>query len=225
MTALEMQTAFEIETGIIDSTVKPLSSDIFYWINRAIEKFVKTRYDGNNYKREAFEQNQKRIDDLRTLITESSIVTTTGTIKPNSYIALLPTGYTFAIAEEVDITFINSLGASTTKHQGVTEITSERYIEEIRNPFSEHNLHYEYAKPLRLFYDTSVELISDGGYSIPLYRLRYIKQPTIVALPSTNSDLPLHTHAEIIKIAVSMYLENTKNNRYSTYANEVNTVE
>ena len=33
-----------------------------------LDKFIKTRYSGINFKRKGFEQDKKRIDDLRTLI-------------------------------------------------------------------------------------------------------------------------------------------------------------
>jgi hypothetical protein len=218
MTILEMQIAFELEVGVIDNTIKPLSSDIMYWLNRAIEKFIKTRYS-------QFEKNQKRIDDLRSLVTEIAISTNAGTLKPNSYIATIPVNYMFTLGEECLITYTDIANVVKNKRVGVTETTVDRYRDEIDNPFSEHILHYEWARPLRLFSGSVIELISDGEYSVPAYYLRYLKKPTIVNLPSTNCDLPEHTHSEIIKLAVEMYLENTKNNRYTTYSNEVNTME
>jgi hypothetical protein len=218
MTILEMQTAFELEVGIIDSTVKPLSSDILYWLNRGIEKFVKTRY----YE---FEKNQKRIDDLRTLVTEIAITTTTGTSKPNSHIATLPGNYLFTLGEEANITYTDINNTVITKRVGVTETTVDRYRDDIDNPFSEHILHYEWARPLRLFSGNTIEIISNGEYSVPTFYLRYLKKPSIVDLPSSNCDLPEHTHSEIIKLTVGMFLENTKNNRYQSYSNEINTME
>jgi len=69
------------------------------WINNSIKKFTKTRYSGINPKREAFEQTQKRIDDLRTLVVEETLVCDTGTIKPNSYIAdLTDLSFTYWLA-------------------------------------------------------------------------------------------------------------------------------
>ena len=215
MTNLQMQTAFEIEAKFIDSRLKPLSSDTFYWINRAIEKFVKTRYSGNNPKQESFEQTQKRIDDLRTLIEEVTIGTSAGTYKPNSYIALLPTDYMYTVGEEVQISY-----NSTLIRTGVVEITVDRYSAEIDNPFSEFNMHYGKAKPLRMFYNTYIELISDGTYTIPNFYLRYISIPQVVSL-TNNCNLPAPTHPEIIKLAVAMYIENTKDPRYQTIQNEI----
>ncbi|MBQ7819890.1 MAG: hypothetical protein IJ341_10065 [Bacteroidales bacterium] len=69
MTYIELQAAFELEINKIDANLeKPKSVDIEYWLNRGLEKFYKTRYAGINQKGLGFEQDQKRIDDLRTLV-------------------------------------------------------------------------------------------------------------------------------------------------------------
>ena len=69
------------------------TEELDYWLNRAIRSLVKTKYKGSSSARgEAFEQNQKRTDDLRTLVEETTIITSNGdsTEKPNSYQANLP---------------------------------------------------------------------------------------------------------------------------------------
>ena len=69
MKYIELQSAFELEIAKLDDNLsKPQSTDTEYWLNRGLEKFYKTRYSGINYKNTGFEQNQKRIDDLRTLV-------------------------------------------------------------------------------------------------------------------------------------------------------------
>lgn len=69
MTHVELQAAFELEINQIDANLeKPKSIDIEYWLNRGLEKFYKTRYTGVNNRGLGFEQDQKRIDDLRTLV-------------------------------------------------------------------------------------------------------------------------------------------------------------
>ena len=224
MTARDMQIAFEMEANIQDPSNKPSSYEIFYWINRAVETFVKTRWDGNNPKQEGFEQTQKRIDDLRTLVKEVSISTNSGTVKPNSYTATLPNDYLFTLGEEVTISYTKN-GSTITSREGITETSVDKYTDDLINPFSEHILHNDWARPLRLFKSTVVELISDGTYTIPTYYLRYLAKPTVVALPSTSCDLPDQTHYEIVKTATKMYLETVKDPRYQTYNNEIVTME
>jgi hypothetical protein len=212
------------QSGLIaEESDMPGSDIIFYWINKSIEKFVKTRYSGLNTKEESFEQTQKRTNDLRTLVTEVTLSTSISSIKPNSYQSTLPIDYLITVGEEVDIQFIKN-SISTIVREGIKSTTSDQYREEIDNPLSEHVLQYNEARPLRLYQGNIVLLISDGNYSIPTYYLRYIKNPAIVSL-TVNCDLTNETHYEIVKSAVLMYLEHTVNNRYSTYSNEVNTME
>lgn len=178
MTIQEFHRAIKLKLDKSDSLDYPsfLPEEIDYWLNQAVITYSKTRYSGLNVKRESFEQTQKRTDDLRTLVREVSITTTTGTVKPNSHIAQLPSDYWFTLGEEVTISYtLNSV--VTTKRQGITELSIDRYRDYIDNPFGNHILHYYECRPIRLFYDDSVELISDGQYTIPNYYLRYLKAP------------------------------------------------
>ncbi len=224
MTAREMQISFEIESNLEDPTKKPTTIEIFYWINKAIEKFIKTRYSGVNFKGESFEQTQKRIDDLRTLVKELTLTPTTTGSKPNSVVFTLPNDYLFTVGEEVAIEYVKN-NVTYTSREGITEITNDRYRQEIDNHFSEFRLYSNWARPLRLFYGSYVELVSDGQYNITNYYITYISKPTVVTLPSISCNLPDQTHSEIIKLAVSMFLENIKDPRYQTYLNEINTME
>ena len=207
--------------------------EIDFWINMAIRRFGKTRYGGISSKGTSFEQTQKRIDDLRTLIKvysdPSGIAGSIDSTK--GYTFQLPIegselgdeDYWFALAEEVTIT----VDAVETK-VGVIESTLDEYRFRVDDPFSEHILHYGSAKPIRLFHGNSVELISDGNYTVDDYHLTYLRKPVDVDISAetpVDCDLPEHTHDEIVKLAVNMMLENIEQPRYQTHMNEVNTME
>lgn len=249
--------------------------EIDYWLNNSIRKFGKTRYGGMNVKSTSFEETQKRIDDLRTLIENVTVaaVSSTASDYPNGYRWDLPSDYWFALAEEANITV-----SATTTRVGIVECTIDEYRQRLDDPYSEHKLHYTLAKPLRLFNGNTVELISDGNYTVDDYYLTYFKKPqevdvanvasgsivagttygvyntdgsyvtynsinyysgsTFIGLSGTTTytesgtstvntscNLPEHTHDEIVKLAVSMMLENIEQPRYQTYQNEVNTIE
>jgi hypothetical protein len=201
--------------------------EIDFWLNMAIRKFVKTRYSGLNSKKQGFEQSQKRMDDLRTLVASDVIASITlgGGSYPNSRLHLLPSDYWFALQEEAAL-YITSTGA--TPRVGILECTIDEYRQKIDDPFSEHKLHYGTAKPLRIFKDDYVELITDGNYSTTTYYLTYLKSPaTVDNVPAgtTDCDLPEHTHDEVVKLAANMMLENIEQPRYQTHMNEVNTME
>ena len=65
MKGVDILAAFELEINKINNTLeKPLTDDSLYWINQAIMKFVKDRFNGNAPKRTSYEQNEKRTRDL-----------------------------------------------------------------------------------------------------------------------------------------------------------------
>jgi len=207
--------------------------EIDFWLNEAIKKFGRTRYSGVNAKGTSFEQTQKRIDDLRTLVkVYSDTSSVTGSIDAtNGYTFQLPVfgsgvgdaDYWFTLAEEVNI-----IVDAVETRVGITESTMDEYRAKVDDPFSEHILHYATAKPLRLFHGDSVELISDGNYTVDDYHLTYLKVPaTVDNVPegTTDCDLPEHTHEEIVNMAVSMMLENIEQPRYKTHMNELATME
>lgn len=223
MTTREMQISFMRELIAIDPKFEypntPGSDHILYFLNTAIERFVKTRYSGFNNKVKGFEETQKRIDDLRNLVTEVTISTSASLVKPNSYIATLPVDYLFTLSEECSINYNNIV-----TREGITETTADRYRDEIDNPFSEHVYHNGWARPLRLFYGTTVELVSDGTYTIPTLYLRYLRVPASISF-TVDCDLAAHTHAEIVKIAIDLFLNNQASARIKTLPTDIIPVE
>ena len=222
MTPREMKSAFELEVNKYDSELMLESHVIFYWLNESQNRFVKTRYSGNNSKQEGFEQSQKRIDDLRTLVVETGIQTVGGGYndKYTSHVAILPTDYIITVGEEALIEF-GLPGASTMKRVEVYPITADQYSKEFNNPFGKHKMHYENAIPLRLTKGNIVELITDGTYIVSEYFLRYIKQPLKIQLNGRNCELPEHTHTEIVTNAVNLALENLGDQRYQPNKAEI----
>lgn len=67
-------TAFETEINKIDDVAtKPLTADSFYWLDQAISKFIKTRFNGSAPKFTSYEQNEKRTRDLHNLYVRKKI--------------------------------------------------------------------------------------------------------------------------------------------------------
>ncbi len=204
--------------------------EIDFWLNNAIRKFIKSRYGGTNPKGTSFEQTQKRIDDLRTLVEYESLslglgIDGTGVgAYPNSWSFDIPDDYMFSLEETCTI----DIGGGDTIVTGITECTIDEHQVKLDDPFSEHKLHYNTAKPLRFFINDRIDLVDDGNYDTTYLHLTYLKHPaTVDNIPAgtTDCDLPEHTHDEIVKLAVSMMLENVEQPRYQTYQNEVNTIE
>ena len=237
MNISEMHQFFKLELDKTAALSLPSfePEEIDYWLNMAIRRFVKNHFTGtaNGF---GFEQNIKRLEDLKTLIVEAiytsaNIATTLDdpAIRENSHVVDLsdiePYRW-FMLQDEAEITYTSLTGAVEVKLQGVTQCTLDTYRSHIDDPYSEHRLHYECAKPLRLLINSNVELVEDGNYEVTGYRLRFLRAPAIVSLDlAEDTDLPEHTHDEIVKNAASMALENIEAPRYQTHQYELNKVE
>jgi hypothetical protein len=56
---------FEREINMIDNAVeKPSTDDSLFWLNQAVGKFIKERFNGDFIHRTSYEQNEKRRTDL-----------------------------------------------------------------------------------------------------------------------------------------------------------------
>ena len=248
MTAREMQQAFEMELNVLyGDKFKPTSDTTLYWLNQAVLKFVKTRYSGTNAKVAAFEQNQKRIDDLRTLVARQSYNWEnglSGSPAINIYTVILPDDYMFQIGTTVGIQpnvlvdgkknphshcwQKDDSGKYIVRNTDAIEVTHDTLDRELENSLSEMNIHYCSAKPLKLISGNQILFYTDKYYQLASVQLQYIKMPKAITLdqPFVNyTQLPEHTHLEIVKLAVQMYLESIADQRYTSYSNEVNTME
>ena len=233
MKYIDLQTSFELEVDKLDSNLdKPLTSDTEYWLMAGLDKFIKTRYSGINFKRKGFEQDQKRADDLRTLVTTKNY---NFTVYPEEYSVELPEDYMLTLGETAVI-FSNTTcwpvgpsGMPRTKNTDVLEATIENIDRQRQNTLSEYRLHGTSARPLRLIKGNNVYLYTDGNYSIKNYVLTYLRTPKRISLTldpfAEYTDMPAHTHLEIVKLAAELYLENKANPRYQSYINEVSTME
>lgn len=239
MTISEMHLAVKLgldkTEGLTYAAFEP--EEIDFWLNEAIDRFIKVRYSGTNPKRESFEQSQKRVDDLRSLVKEVVLSPTvspatessggyTISFKPNSYHVDeddLPADYMFFLNDEVSISFTHPVtGVVTTLRTYPVVCTSDTYSTKINDPYSEHILHLGTARPLRLFSEKGIELVTDGQYTITDYFFKYLRKPTTVSIgTATDCDLPEHTHREIVLLAVKILTENIESPRYQTESVEI----
>lgn len=242
MSPRELQIEVERRLQLINpelSLAGKLPSDtIISFINEAIDKFWKTRYSGLNFKQRGFEQDQKRTDDLRTLVTKhtykdidiSKVNQEEYTVTlPDDYVILL--GDTAGIAPADGVTNncweMDALGNYKIKYSDTIEGTIETVDRIKENSLSEYRLKYTKAKPIRLIQDNTITLYTDGNYKVAEYTIKYLKKPSKVDLKANPTDeytdLPSHTHIEIVKLAVQLILATLPN--YNVYSNEVNSME
>lgn len=242
MSPRNMQIEFERRLQLMDPNLvikEKLTSDtIISFINEAIDKFYKTRYSGINFKAQGFEQTQKRIDDLRTLIKNKKY--TEGSINKsdrNSYSVELPEDYVLLLGDTAGIQpsnlnecwETNERGEYIIKYTDTLESTIETLNRQLGNSLSEHKLKYCQARPLKLIQDNNVILYTDGNYKISEYQITYLAKPSKIDSSNiTNleyTDLPEHTHMEIVKMAIQIYLATKPMQHYNAYSNEIASME
>lgn len=242
MSPRELQIEVERRLQLINpelSLAGKLPSDtIMSFINEAIDKFWKTRYSGLNFKQRGFEQDQKRTDDLRTLVTKHTYKDTDITkVNQEEYTVTLPDDYVILLGDTAGISpadgVINNcwekdaLGNYKIKYSDTIEGTIETVDRIKENSLSEYRLKYTKAKPIRLIQDNTITLYTDGNYKVAEYTIEYLKKPSKVDLKTNPTDeytdLPSHTHMEVVKLAVQLILATLPN--YNVYSNEVNSME
>lgn len=213
------------------------SDTIMSFINEAVDKFWKTRYSGINFKQKGFEQDQKRTDDLRTLVTKHTYKDDITKVNQETYTVTLPDDYVILLGDTSGITpadgVINdcwekdSQGSYKVKYSDTIEGTIETVDRIKENSLSEYHLKYTIAKPIKLIHDNTITLYTDGKYKVAEYTIEYLKRPSKITLTNKPTeeytDLPAHTHTEIVKMAVQLILGTLPN--YNVYSNEINTME
>lgn len=242
MSPRELQIEVERRLQLINpelSLAGKLPSDtIISFINEAIDKFWKTRYSGLNYKQRGFEQDQKRTDDLRTLVTKHTYKDTDiSKINQVEYTVTLPDDYVILLGDTAGISPVDgvinncwekdALGNYKIKYSDTIEGTIETVDRIKENSLSEYHLKYTKAKPIRLIQDNTITLYTDGQYKVSEYTIEYLKKPSKVGLKTNPTDeytdLPSHTHMEVVKLAVQLILATLPN--YNVYSNEINSME
>lgn len=231
MKYIDILEQYETEIGVINDTIKPLVEDSLFWINQAIQKFVKTRFNSDFVHKTSYEQNEKRRNDLINLYktekyTDSQLDFDDNNPKYNKYIVeSYPSDFLFSLNEDVIITNNKDENPYSTS---IFECTSDSFMYRVTNSLTDFHYKYGEARPLRVCTDKGCYLLTDKNYKIKEYVLGYLRTPKKITLSNPfeeYTDFDDITIPEIIKIAAQMYLENTGNPRYKSITQEVMTQE
>ena len=223
--------SFEREINKLDDTIeKPSTDDSLYWLNQAVSKFIKTRFNGSAPHFTSYEQNEKRTIDLSKLICSKEYTDFTITTNTNyeSYTIAYPQDFLFTLNEDVNIASKDTNNPYN-MDTCVFECTSDSFMYRVNNSLTDFHYRHHRARPLRVRTDNGVSLLTDGNYKISKYTLGYLRKPTEITLDNPlneYTDFPDIIIPEIVKIAAEMYIENKNiQQRYQTLVNEVNTQE
>lgn len=239
MTNLDILMGFELEINKIDDTLnKPLTSDSLYWLNQAVSKFVKTRFNGNAPHYTSYEQTEKRTNDLINLYSTVDFDKfTIDSSNPNydSYEVSYKDEkfnqkpFMFALNEDV---IISDNQNNNLMNTCVFECTADSFMYRVNNSLTDFHYKHNKARPLRVKTTNGCKLLTDKNYKISKYTLGYLRVPNKISLEENYgkeeySEFPEIVLPEIIKIAAQMYIESQipQQQRYQTINNEVNTQE
>lgn len=231
MRYIDILAAFETEINKINDVVnKPATDDSLFWLNQAVAKFIKQRFDGDSINNLGYEQTEKRREDLIKLFKQYSFSGEQleySNLQPNydEYYIKYPDDFLYALNEDVVIS--DKLG----KHlmdTCVFECTQDSFMYRINNSLTDFHYRFHRARPLRIRDSKGCKLLTDKNYKIHEYTLGYLKKPTEITLDNPYAEYTDFIDVvlfEIIKIAAQMYVENQAEERYETITNEVLTQE
>lgn len=165
------------------------TTDLLYYLNKAQNQLIKEKV-------QVFEQTQYITDELRTLLKEEDLMTTT---LSDRIVADLPSDYNILIKHKV--TTVGDCGTKTVP--GVL-VQNDDIYQLLKDPFwkpiAEEPLYYVFGN--QIVYENP-----DSSFNISNVNISYIKQEqqinvsTVDDISDTDSELPEFVHDEIINIA------------------------
>lgn len=231
MKYIDILANFEREIGLLDNSVdKPSTDDSLFWLNQAVAKFYKQRFNGDFVHDTSYEQTEKRREDLINLyksIKYSKDDMTIDQSEPSydSFKVIYPKDFQFALNEDVIISDKNGEHKMNTC---MFECTSDSFMYRVNNSLTDFHYRFHRARPLRVRLKDGCLLLTDKQYDVDTYVLGYLRKPKEITLDNPfdeYDDFQDIIIPEIIKIAAQMYLENKKDERYKTITQEVVTQE
>ena len=229
MRCIDLIAAFELEINKLDNALeKPVTDDSIYWINQAMMKFVKERFNGNAPHYTSYEQTEKRTKDLINLLRESIMTTPEpDTTHPSydSYEYNYPEDMLYVLNEDI---IISDNEGNNPLDVCVFECTADSFMYRVMNKLTDFHYRFKRARPLRVKTKDGFRLLTDKNYKINQYTLGYLKVPEEITNtdPYTEyKDFDDYIWSQIINIAAQMYVENQSDPRYKTLTNEVLTQE
>jgi len=179
---------------------EPEEKDIF--LNFALNEYVKDRHT-------EFEVNEKRREDIRTLISSATGSTSTVT---------LPSDFLFALSLK-GLFQVVSCGVPVNQEHFIRPFQHDDINKVANDPFNKPtNTH-----PVYVSTSTGYDVRSDNA---PVsWSLTYLKIPLAIDgtnNPTVSSDLPDYTHEEIVNLAIRKILATLdKQQSYSLQTNEI----
>jgi len=233
MVNIEMQYEFtkliqEMDESF-ESIKRPTSETIFRMLNYAIDRYIKEKYLSGPTMKQNVQEIQYRSDDLRNLIVRDKPLpmTTPGSTVYDASRFALPSDYMFYMRSDSQILKVYP-GANdpSLPDFDIPEWTPNRVADysEIDKIVTTPTNKPILRKPVAIFETEDVLSIFVDRYTT-LYAciLTYLRKPKLLVLDkryddleTTECELAAHTHEEIVKLAVDMYIDKYKTHLTTT---------
>ena len=186
--------------------------EIDWALNGAQDIFIKNKAQPRNYNGQGFEFNKRLTEDLRTLVVEREILTTSVFTDGISYVCSIPSNYMFFVSAEALISkedCVDKIGKIyIVQHDDRAE----------QSPFDRSS--FEWREVNTRMYEDKFRLFTDGTFTVGELQLNYLRHPAYIhaagnfrggsyTLPGSvtltgfqDCELPEHTHREITDLAV-----------------------
>ena len=229
MTSLEMHIDFRVKINEVNSNKnKRFTPEEIDWIlNDQVDEFVETRSTPkSNNKNEGFEETQKRLDDIRTVIKEATTdgdkVTTydlvaliIGEFDKGKTITLPSTGdyvYRKLVSDTSDTTTTCSIHAKVPNRLFSTAIIANALKDEFHTSHAESPISELVGTTLRVY---------ENDFTVDNIAIFYVYEYPRIVYSSVDCVLPVHTHREIVDMAVSKVNAELNMGNYEKYLNEI----
>lgn len=202
---------------IFEAIKRPSSETIFRMLNYATDRYIKEKYLSGPSMKANIQEIQYRSDDLRNLISLNYITsprTPAAKIYDEELTIDLPTDYMFYMRSDSKIL------RSVTPAMSAPEWTPNRIAnyDEIDKIVTSPTNKPILRKPVIVFNENEdIRLFHDRYTTISSFSLTYLRRPKLLVLDvsdpntqTTECELALHTHEDVVKLAVSMYIDEYK---------------
>lgn len=226
MTVQEMHYALDQGLQKVASSVYDyfLPEETDFWLNRAQERYIKQRlHPEGDPKRLGFSKNEKRLNDLRMIIS----VDYTDAVTPSTTAEWvnfdLPVDYMFLVNARVSAYVvcggaIDITSTATPLVRDLRVVSQDDVYHLQQNPFGKSSPDF----PLGIMFDDEIRAYQDNKkFILETLYVDYIRTPVSINLASNvNCELAEHTHHEIVDLAVKSIIEAIESPRYQSNTQE-----
>lgn len=215
MTVQEMHYAVDQGLQKVGSFVYDnfLPEEIDFFLNKMQERFIKDRvFNTADPKRLGFSSNQKRLDDIRSILEVDFTDVIAGSPSVPYQRHDLPVDYLYLINLRVRLTPAHC-DSSVIKVMPARVVEQDKLYELLRNPFATSTV----SSPVASISVEDITVFQTEKFILKGVELDYIRKPEEIGLSSgLDCELAEHTHHEIVDMTVKHILEVIESPRTQT---------